>query len=377
MLGLIALKLLLVVRAALPVIGNNHNIFILGVKYRKINEDGTVSGGPMYYLTQGMTDRGWPRFGKVLAIFFAIMCIGGSFGGGNMFQANQAYAQFESVIMSWGFAGEVGWLFGFAVAIVVGLVIIGGIKSIGRVTRILVPFMCMVYVVAGLFIVLTHITEVPAALALIVESAFSNESVAGGFIGVLIQGIRRAAFSNEAGVGSAAIAHSAVKTDEPVTEGLVALLEPFVDTIIVCTITALVVIITGAHLQPGLEGISMTSWAFDSVIDGFDIILVVAVILFAFSTMITWSYYGLKSWTYLFGESKAMDTIYKLLFLACVVIGASMTLNAVIGFSDAMIFAMSFANIFGLYVMMPEVRRDLEGYMGKVKSGEIQPTRQE
>ncbi|TDI60730.1 MAG: alanine:cation symporter family protein [Alphaproteobacteria bacterium] len=347
----------------------------LGVKYRRINADGTVSGGPMYYLTQGLAKRNMANLGKVLAVFFAVMCIGGSYGGGNMFQVNQAYAQFESVIMSWGFEGEIGWLFGIVVAAFVGLVIIGGIKSIGKVTRILVPFMCLIYVAAGLFIILLNIGEIPDAIVLIVNSAFSNEAIGGGFVGVLIQGIRRAAFSNEAGVGSAAIAHSAVKTNEPITEGLVALIEPFVDTIIVCTITALVVILTGAHLQAGLEGIEMTSMAFNSVIPGFDAILAIAVLLFAFSTMITWSYYGLKSWTFLFGESKAMDITYKISFLAFVVLGSGATMNAVIGFSDAMIFAMSFANIAGLYIMMPEVKRDLDSYLRRIDSGEIQPTR--
>jgi AGCS family alanine or glycine:cation symporter len=235
--------------------------------------------------------------------------------------------------------------------------------------------MCLIYVSAGLCIILGHITDVPAAFGLIVTSAFAPEAVGGGLIGVLIQGIQRAAFSNEAGVGSAAIAHSAVKTNEPVSEGLVALLEPFIDTIVVCTITALVVIITGAHLNVGMEGIEMTSRAFNSIIPGFDYILVIAVVLFAFSTMITWSYYGLKSWTYLFGDSKAMDLTYKLLFLMFVVIGSAMNLGAVIGFSDAMIFAMSFGNIIGLYIMMPEVKRDLNGYLSRVATGEITETR--
>ena len=343
----------------------------LGVKYRKVHADGTVSGGPMYYLAEGFSNRGWPRLGKILAIFFAIMCIGGSFGGGNMFQANQA---FEQVMTKTGFAD--GWLFGLGMAIIVGLVIIGGIKSIARVTRILVPFMCGAYVLAALFIIFGHIADVPAALGLIVTAAFAPEAVGGGLIGVLIQGIQRAAFSNEAGVGSAAIAHSAVKTKEPVTEGFVALLEPFIDTVIVCTMTALVVIVTGAYLQEGMPGIALTSSAFEAVIPGFGWVLMIAVILFAFSTMITWSYYGLKSWTYLFGESKAMDLSYKVIFLAFVVIGSAMTLGAVIDFSDAMIFAMSFFNIIGLYVMMPEVRRDLDSYVARVKSGEIKPTTQ-
>ncbi|MDA0339174.1 MAG: alanine/glycine:cation symporter family protein, partial [Proteobacteria bacterium] len=292
----------------------------LGVKYRKINADGSVSGGPMYYLSEGLAKRGKAGLGKVLAVLFSIMCIGGSFGGGNMFQANQA---FEQVMHKTGFTD--GWLFGGALAVLVGLVIIGGIRSIARVTRVLVPGMCGIYVLACLFIILGSAGEIPDALGLIFTSAFSPEAVGGGLIGVLIQGIKRAAFSNEAGVGSAAIAHSAVKTNEPVTEGLVALLEPFIDTVVVCTMTALVVIVTGTYLQTGLDGISMTSVAFESVIPGFGWVLMFAVIMFAFSTMITWSYYGLKSWTYLFGDSTAMDLTYKLLFLAFVVIGSALT----------------------------------------------------
>ncbi|MFN3232590.1 MAG: alanine/glycine:cation symporter family protein [Alphaproteobacteria bacterium] len=351
----------------------------LGVKYRKINDDGSVSGGPMYYLRDGLANRGWPNLGRVLAVLFAVMCIGGSFGGGNMFQANQAYHQFDHAVLEglFGLADDAnyGWLFGAVVAALVGFVIIGGIRSIASVTRLLVPFMCGIYVLGALIIILLHIPEVPRAIELIIVGAFSPEGVVGGIVGVLIQGIQRAAFSNEAGVGSAAIAHSAVQTDEPVTEGLVALLEPFIDTVVVCTITALVVIITGTYLQTDLEGIAMTSQAFSHVLPGFQYILVLAVVLFAFSTMITWSYYGLKSWTYLFGDSRAMDLTYKAIFLAFVVIGAAMQLGSVIDFSDAMIFAMSFVNIIGLYILMPEVRADLESYMRRLKSGEIKPTK--
>lgn len=348
----------------------------LGVKYRKVNPNGTISGGPMYYLTEGLAKRGLAPLGKVFAVFFAVMCIGGSFGGGNMFQANQAFEQFSNVAQRLleleSF--EYGWLFGAVVAALVALVIIGGIRSIGRVTRILVPLMCGVYVLAALIIIVGHLGQVPSALGLIVTSAFSPGAVAGGFVGVLIQGIQRAAFSNEAGVGSAAIAHSAVQTDEPVTEGLVALLEPFIDTVVVCTMTALVIVVTGTYQIEGLKGIAMTSAAFNSVIPGFDVILVVAVVLFAFSTMITWSYYGLKAWTYLFGESRRADLTYKSLFLVFVIIGAAMQLGAVIAFSDAMIFAMSITNIAGLYILMPEVRRDLDSYLARIKSGEIRPT---
>lgn len=342
----------------------------LGVKYRRVNPDGSISGGPMYYLTEGLAKKGLAPLGKVFAVFFAIMAIGGSFGGGNMFQANQAFQQFAAVT-----SFNQGWVFGLVIAVIVALVIVGGIRSIGRVTRILVPVMCGTYFLAALIIIVGHLGQVPGALAIIVSGAFSPEAVGGGFVGVLIQGIRRAAFSNEAGVGSAAIAHSAVQTNEPVTEGLVALLEPFVDTVIICTMTALVIIVTGTYRIEGLDGIIMTSTAFNSVLPGFDKVLAVAVILFAFSTMITWSYYGLKSWTYLFGESRVADLSYKSMFLLCVIAGAAMQLGAVIDFSDAMIFAMSITNIAGLYILMPEVKRDLDSYLRRVKSGEIRPTK--
>jgi AGCS family alanine or glycine:cation symporter len=352
----------------------------LGVKYRNEYPDGTVSGGPMYYLSKGLAERG-PGFavlGKVLAVLFAIFCIGGSFGGGNMFQANQSYAQLVNVTggeASWLYGK--GWLFGLVVAAAVGMVIIGGIRSIARVTSRIVPFMATIYVVSGLVIIATNIGAVPAAFGAIIEGAFSPEGIAGGFVGVLILGVQRAAFSNEAGVGSAAIAHSAVMTKRPVTEGLVALYEPFVDTVVVCTITALVIIITGTW-NPDVDpsaGVQLTSAAFESSISWFPWVLTLAVVLFAFSTMISWSYYGLKSWTFLFGESKASDLVFKLLFLAFVVIGASMQLGAVIGFSDAMIFAMAFPNLLGCYFLLPVVKRELDSYWSDLKAGRLKETR--
>ncbi len=327
-----------------------------------------------------MAERGpnFARFGKVLAVLFAIFCIGGSFGGGNMFQANQSFAQLVNVTggeASW-LAGK-GWLFGIVVAAAVGMVIIGGIKGIARVTSRIVPLMAVVYVSAGVIIILANITAVPAAFAAIFAGAFSPEGIAGGFIGVLLQGFQRAAFSNEAGVGSAAIAHSAVQTKRPVTEGIVALYEPFVDTVVVCTITALVIIITGTW-DPSVDpsaGVQLTSAAFESSISWFPWILTVAVVLFAFSTMISWSYYGLKCWTYLFGESRAADYTYKFLFLAFVVIGSSMQLGAVIGFSDAMIFAMAFPNLLGCYFLLPVVKRELDRYWADLKAGRLERTR--
>lgn len=344
----------------------------LGVKYRRVNADGTVSGGPMYYLSQGLAERGMGGLGRFLAVFFAIMCVGGSLGGGNMFQVNQAFQQVVNV--TGGDASPLagrGWVFGLVAAVLVGVVIIGGIRSIVRVTEKVVPFMCGLYVLAGLIIVAVHWADIPAAFGAIITGAFSPEGVAGGFVGVLIQGFRRAAFSNEAGIGSAAIAHSAVRTKEPVTEGYVALLEPFVDTVIVCTVTALVIVITGTYGTPDADGVSLTSQAFGSTITWFPYVLAVAVILFAFSTMISWSYYGLKSWTYLFGETRAADVSFKLLFCVFVVIGSSLQLGAVVDFSDAMIFAMSLPNLVGLYLLAPVVRRELANYRAKLRSGEI------
>jgi len=348
----------------------------LGVKYRNEYADGTVSGGPMYYLSKGLAERGpgFAMLGKVLAVLFAIFCIGGSFGGGNMFQANQSFAQLVNVTggeASWLYGK--GWLFGLIVAAAVGVVIIGGIRSIARVTSRVVPFMATIYILAGLAIIIGNLGAVPAAFVAIFSGAFSPEGVAGGFVGVLILGVQRAAFSNEAGVGSAAIAHSAVMTKRPVTEGIVALYEPFVDTVVVCTITALVIIITGTW-NPDVDpsaGVQLTSTAFASSISWFPWVLTLAVVLFAFSTMISWSYYGLKSWTYLFGESKASDMVYKLLFLVFVVIGASMQLGAVIGFSDAMIFAMAFPNLLGCYFLLPVVKRELNAYWSDLKAGRV------
>ena len=352
----------------------------LGVKYRNEYPDGTVSGGPMYYLAKGLAERGpgFAKLGKVLAVLFAIFCIGGSFGGGNMFQANQSFSQLVNVTggeASW--MADKGWLFGLVVAACVGLVIIGGIKGIARVTSRIVPFMAVVYVTAGMVIILANITAVPAAFGAIISGAFSPEGVAGGVIGVLFQGFKRAAFSNEAGIGSAAIAHSAVQTNRPVTEGIVALYEPFVDTVVVCTITALVIIITGTW-DPSVDpaaGVQLTSDAFESAIGWFPWVLTIAVVLFAFSTMISWSYYGLKCWTFLFGESRAADFTYKILFLFFVIVGSSMQLGSVIDFSDAMIFAMAFPNVLGLYFLLPVVKRELNEYWADYKAGRLQRTR--
>jgi AGCS family alanine or glycine:cation symporter len=349
----------------------------LGVRYRNEYTDGSVSGGPMYYLSKGLAERSdkLKGLGKVLAVMFAIFCIGGSFGGGNMFQANQSFKQVLAVTggdASW--LADKGWLFGVVIATFVGLVIIGGIQGIARVTSKIVPLMAIIYVGAGLIIIGMNISQLPSALAAIWVGAFSPEGMAGGVIGVLFQGFKRAAFSNEAGIGSAAIAHSAVRTNRPITEGFVALYEPFVDTVVICTITALVIVITGSwdpSVDPS-QGVALTSKAFESAISWFPWVLTVAVILFAYSTMISWSYYGLKAWTYLFGENLITDITYKFLFLAFVIIGSSMQLGSVIDFSDAMIFAMAFPNIIGIYFLLPVVRKELDEYWAEYKAGKLQ-----
>jgi len=355
----------------------------LGLMYREVHVDGSVSGGPMYYLDRGLKEKGLGALGKGLAILFAIACIGGSLGGGNMVQINQATMQLTAIT---GGAESIfygrGWIFGAMMAIVVGIVIIGGIKSIAKVTDKVVPFMVGIYILGALTVLGYHFTEIPAAFGTIIDGAFNAKALYGGIIGVLIQGFRRAAFSNEAGVGSASIAHSAAKPDEPVSEGIVALLEPFIDTVVVCTMTALVIVITNyggygavdafANKNSGAVGdIALTSAAFESVISWFPMVLGVAVILFALSTMVSWSYYGLKCWTYLFGQSRANEYTYKILFCIFIVIGSAISAKAVFDFGDAMIFAMCFPNILGLYILMPNVRRALKDYWARVNSGEI------
>lgn len=350
----------------------------LGVKYRNINADGSVSGGPMYYLSKGLAEQGKARLGRFLAVFFAICCIGGAFGGGNMFQANQTAQQIINVTGgSESFFADKAWLIGLLLAIMVGVVIIGGIKSIAKVTEKIIPFMAGIYLAAGAVILAMNADMIPTAINLIIEGAFSAEGVAGGVIGVMIQGFKRASFSNEAGIGSAAIAHSAVRTNEPLSEGFVSLLEPFIDTVVICTMTALVIVITGMYTTGGMSGVELTSAAFGSAISWFPYVLAVAVVLFAYSTMISWSYYGTKAWTYLFGESKASDLTFKFIFCVFVVIGAAMNLGPVIDFSDSMIFAMALANIAGLYLLAPVVKRDLADYMARIKSGAIKNYRQQ
>jgi alanine or glycine:cation symporter, AGCS family len=335
----------------------------LGVKYRKIDAEGKVHGGAMMYLTRGLAERGLGSLGRTLAILFALLCIMGSFGGGNMFQINQAASQLVNITGGSGsFMDQNRWLIGLVVAVIVGLVIIGGITRIAVVTSKLVPFMTILYVLGCLVVFFDHWDRILPTFELIFSSAFNTQAVAGGVLGVMLIGIQRAAFSNEAGVGSAPIAHAAAKTRFPASEGVVALLEPFVDTVVICTMTALVVICTGDYLDTGKDGITMTSESFASVIPWFTYILSVAVILFALSTLITWSYYGLQAWKFLFGKSRVADALYKLLFCLVVIIGAAMAPGNVIDFSDAALLGMCFPNLIGVFLLLPVVRTELNRY---------------
>ena len=355
----------------------------LGVKYRDVGADGTVYGGPMYYLSRGLKQVGFTKLGKVLGVTFAILCVGASFGGGNAFQSNQAAVQLSTMLNLQG--GATGVIIGVILAILVGIVIIGGIKKIASVTEKIVPFMAGVYVLASLVIIFANIEYIGDAFAMIFNGAFNPMAGLGGIVGVIIVGFQRAAFSNEAGAGSAAIAHSAVKTKYPASEGVVALLEPFIDTVVICTMTALVIIFfnmdtdafqygnavnsTVLITETGqyVGGVDLTSMAYDSVIPGFRYILTIAIILFAFSTMISWSYYGLQSWKFLFGRGKYADVVYKVLFLLFVVIGAGATLDAVIKFSDAMILALVFPNMIGLLFLFPKVKEELNRYLQDIR----------
>ena len=338
--------------------------------YRKVRPDGTVDGGPMHYLEIGLQQKGFPFLvAKVFGLVFAVFCIGGSFGGGNMFQANQATSAIRGMI---GDAAGLDWLIGGILAFLVGLVIIGGIRRIGQVTEKIIPLMCGIYVVASLVILVLHARQIPAAAVLIVRSCVAPEAIFGGFVGVMVQGIRRAVFSNEAGVGSAAIAHAAAKTDEPVREGMVAMLGPFIDTVVICTMTALVVIVSGAYKEPAAgEGVEMTRWAFADTLSWFPVILNVSVLLFAYSTMISWSYYGEKAWQYLFGSSRRAVIIYRSIFLGFIVLGAISSLENVITFSDLMILSMAFPNVIGGIILAPKVKALLTDYWTRYQNHEF------
>ncbi|XMO87139.1 alanine/glycine:cation symporter family protein [Algibacter sp. AS12] len=352
----------------------------LGVQYRDVGEDGTVYGGPMYYISKGLKAKGFKTIGKIAAGIFAIFCIGGSFGGGNAAQSNQATIVIKE-LFNWQ-STAAGAIVGLVLAVLVGVIIIGGIKRIAQVTEKVVPFMAIMYIVACIYIILSNFTLIDDAVSLIIKEAFNPTAFGvGSLIGVLLVGFQRAAFSNEAGAGSASIAHSAVRTKYSASEGLVALLEPFIDTVVICTMTALVIVIfnlggffeyggdgSGAIYIDGLpyEGAGITSQAFAQYIPYSNVFLTIAVVLFAVSTMISWSYYGLQSWKFLFGRGKVADLVYKILFLTFVVIGAAASMNSIWSFSDAMIFAMIFPNMVGLFLLFPVVKKQLKRYLDAI-----------
>ncbi|WP_374473880.1 alanine/glycine:cation symporter family protein [Arenimonas sp.] len=348
----------------------------LGVMFRRQNPDGSMSGGPMYYLRDGLARHrpGLAGFGRGLAVFYAACIVAGAVGSGALFQANQTFAQVLNVTggADGPLAGR-GWLFGLVLATLTAIVVVGGVKRVGQVTARLVPGMALIYLLAGVAVLFVHADRIPDALVAILRGAFSGEAAYGGVLGAIIVGFRRAAFSNEAGLGSAAIAHSAVRTREPVTEGFVALWEPFIDTVVICTMTALIIIVSGEYLHPGTDGVALTSNAFASVFAWFPYVLTVVVFLFAYSTMITWAYYGSKAIGYLSGESTLAQNLFKLAFLAMTVVGCSMQLGSIVGIADALLLLMSVPNLIGVYLLMPVVRRELESYLARLRSGEIRP----
>ena len=345
----------------------------LGQMYREVRPDGSVLGGAMQYLSKGLAERGLAGPGKFLAVMFAILCVGGSLGGGNSFQVNQSLNAMQETVP---FLADMPWAYGLLMAVLVGIVIVGGVKRIASVADKIVPAMVMVYVSAAIFVILSNAADIPAAFSSIFTQAFSPDAVYGGFIGTLVVGFQRAAFSNEAGAGSAAIAHSAAKTDYPVREGIVALLEPFIDTVVVCTMTALVIVVSGAYNNPAYAdiiaskaGAALTSRAFGENISWFPYVLSAAVFLFAYSTMISWSYYGERCWVWMFGD--ASSRYYKALFLLFVFLGSIITSTNVLDFGDLMILGMAFPNLIGVYLLSGKVKAALGEYWGKLQRGEL------
>jgi len=350
----------------------------LGQHYRQIRPDGSIMGGAMYYLSNGLKEKGMPGLGRVLAVLFVLLCIGGSFGGGNSFQVKMGLDQIRTVIP---FFDTYPWVYGLVMVFLVGIVIIGGIKRIASVADKIVPSMCGVYVLACLYIIFSNISLLPDAVSTIVSAAFNPDAMYGGFIGCLVIGIKRAVFSNEAGIGSAAIAHSAAKVEYPVQEGIVALLEPFIDTILVCSMTALVIVMTGYYgpdapaaaqgFIAGKNGAALTSMAMGSQVSWFPVILSIAIFLFSYSTMISWSYYGERCWTWLCGES--FTIVYRLLFLGFTFLGSIVTATNILDFSDLMILGMAFPNVLGVLILSGLVSKSLVTYETKLKNGEIKP----
>ena len=356
----------------------------LGQMYRKVDRDGTVSGGPMHYLRDGLAELGLKRTGIVLATLFAVVCMGGSFGGGCVFQVSQSLELLREELLRYNvpLLDNYPWIYGLALVVLVGIVIIGGIRRIAATAEKIVPLMCGVYVLASLYILAANYSLILPALGLIVRSAFTPAAMYGGFLGVMVIGIRRAAFSNEAGLGSASIAHAAAKTNEPISEGIVALLEPFIDTVVVCTMTGLVIVITGVYDNPlfgdfidNNKGAPLTAEAFRTAMPWFPWILAAAVCLFAYSTLITWSYYGERCWSHLFGRRTAL--VYKLIFLGFVLLGSIVSASNLLTFADLMILSMAFPNILGVVLLSGKIRRALDDYWSRLKAGELEPKRPE
>jgi len=348
----------------------------LGVKYRRINADGSVSGGPMYYLQAYFTRANWPKLGKGLGRFYALALVIGCFGIGNMFQSNQAYVQIVGITGGDNsFFADKGWLFGLMLALVVGAVIIGGIRSIANVTSKIVPFMAVLYMLLCVVVITMSSEHIPNALAMVIEGAFTMEGASGGAVGALIIGFQRALFSNEAGLGSAPIAHAAVQTKEPASEGIVSLLEPFIDTLVICTLTSLVILTTAypaGLMESGLQGIALSSAAFEHHLSWAPYPLAIAALLFALSTAISWSYYGMKGWTYLFGESKRVQNTFKFIFCFFIMLGCMTQLSSVLDFSDAIVFLIAVPNILALYLFAPEVKKEVNEYLARLKAKDAQ-----
>lgn len=342
----------------------------LAQKYRTLRPDGTVAGGPMYYLADGMAAKGYPRFGLLLAGLFAVLGIGGSLSGISMFQASQSYSAIATVLPNLP-----DWGYGIGFMALAALVVLGGIERIGQVAATLIPSLCTLYVAIALWVLLVHVTEIPAAIQTIIHGALSPTAIEGGIIGVMVQGLRWSVFSSAAGVGSAAIAHAASRTEEPIREGIVAMIEPFIDTVIICNMTALVIVITGVYAEPdlaSLQGAELTAAAFASVVDWFAVVLAIAVFFFAFSTVISWGYYGEQAWSYLFRDRGIF--IYKLLFLAAIVLGTIGNPAAVVDLGNGLLLAMAFPNLLGAYFLLDQVVADLQDYLDRLRQGKFEPT---
>jgi AGCS family alanine or glycine:cation symporter len=353
----------------------------LAVMYRTTDEKGNILGGPMVYLRKGLEAKGLGGLGKVLAFAFAILCIGGSFGGGNSYQVAQSLNAFQAE-PAFEFLKTAPWIYGLLMVLAVGVVIIGGIKSIGNFAGIVVPFMCGAYLIMCLTIIGANYQRIPTAALEIVQGAFAPSALYGGFFGVLVIGAKRACFSNEAGAGSAAIAHSAAKTQEPVSEGIVALLEPFIDTVIVCTLTGLLIVITGVYKLPEVQQmaaanqgsmITVQAVTQNASLAWFKYVLYVAIFFFAYSTCVSWSYYGERCFVWLFGQKSSL--IYKFLFLGFTLLGSIVKPVNILEFSDMMILTMAIPNLLGVFILSNEIYKHLQIYIGKLKSGEIAPER--